>query len=139
MEYIDKPSIEAELAAEVLQVSTTPNWQSSIIYYLVNGTLPTERLEFRKLQIKVAHNYMWSDILFRRSYNEPYLRCLMPPDALSSGTIRCFTLGCLSLGTNVSDYFTNECLTSKNKQVFWRNREGFEVFPSKLEVRRPTK
>ncbi|KAM2997160.1 hypothetical protein FF2_043881 [Malus domestica] len=82
MEYIDKPSIEAELAAEVLQVSTTPNWQSSIIYYLVNGTLPTERLEFRKLQIKVARNYMWSDILFQRSYNEPYLRCLTPPDDL---------------------------------------------------------
>ncbi|KAM1135424.1 hypothetical protein ACFX19_045119 [Malus domestica] len=82
MKYLGKPSIEAEPAAEVSQVSTTPNWQSSIIYYLVNGTLPKERLESRKLQIIVARYYMWNDILFRRSYNEPYLHCLAPPEDL---------------------------------------------------------
>ncbi|MBT0984704.1 hypothetical protein KJ032_27165, partial [Salmonella enterica subsp. enterica serovar Typhimurium] len=49
VEYLDKPSIEAELTAEVSQVSITPNWQSSIIDYLVNDTLSTERLESRKL------------------------------------------------------------------------------------------
>ena len=46
-----------------LITSTTPNWQSSIIDYLVNDTLPTKRLESRKLQIKAAHYYMWNDIL----------------------------------------------------------------------------
>ncbi|KAM2039489.1 hypothetical protein ACFX1T_012922 [Malus domestica] len=49
MEYLDKPSIEVELAAKVSQVNTTPNWQDSIIDYLVNGTLLMERLESRKL------------------------------------------------------------------------------------------
>ncbi|KAM1777205.1 hypothetical protein ACFX11_043896 [Malus domestica] len=43
-------------------------------------TLPTERLEFRKLQIKAAHYYMWNDILIRRSYTIPHLHCLAPPD-----------------------------------------------------------
>ncbi|XP_068314962.1 uncharacterized protein [Pyrus communis] len=70
VKYLDKPSIEAELAVEVSQVSTTPNWQDSIIDYLVNGTLLTERLESRKLQTKATR------------YTEPYLHCLAPPDDL---------------------------------------------------------
>ncbi|KAM0981394.1 hypothetical protein ACFX2A_014731 [Malus domestica] len=43
MEYLDKPSIEAKPTTEVSQVSITPNWQSSIIQYLVNDMLPTAR------------------------------------------------------------------------------------------------
>ena len=82
VEYLDKPSIEAEPVAEVTQVSVTPNWQSSIIDYLVNDTLPTERLEFRKLQTRAARYYMWKGILVRRSYTGPHLRCLAPPDGL---------------------------------------------------------
>ncbi|KAM2941963.1 hypothetical protein COP2_031133 [Malus domestica] len=58
VEYLDKPSIEAELVAEVSQFSITPNWQSSIIDYLVNSTLPTERLESRKIHIKAACYYI---------------------------------------------------------------------------------
>ncbi|XP_070675689.1 uncharacterized protein [Malus domestica] len=68
--------------AEVSQVSVTSNWQSSIIDYLVNGTLPTKRLESRKLQIKAARYYMWNGILVRRSYTGPHLCCLAPPDDL---------------------------------------------------------
>ncbi|KAM1826846.1 hypothetical protein ACFX13_026153 [Malus domestica] len=62
VEYLDKPSIDADPAAEVSQVSITPNWQSYIIEYLVNGTLTTKRLDFRKLQIKAACYYMWNGI-----------------------------------------------------------------------------
>ncbi|KAM2216047.1 hypothetical protein ACFXTI_022580 [Malus domestica] len=47
VEYLAKLSIGAGSAAEVSQVSTTPNWQSSIIDYLVNDTLSTKRLESR--------------------------------------------------------------------------------------------
>ncbi|KAM1334267.1 hypothetical protein ACFX2F_010204 [Malus domestica] len=82
VEYLDKPSIEMESIAEVSQVSVTPTWQSPIIDYLVNDTLPTERLESRKLQIKSARYYMWNGILVRRSYTGPHLRCLAPPDDL---------------------------------------------------------
>ncbi|KAM1529537.1 hypothetical protein ACFX1Z_018731 [Malus domestica] len=81
-EYLNKPTIEAEPAVEVSQVSTTPNWQSSIIDYLVNGTLHTERLESRKLQMKAARYYIWNGILVRRSYTNPHLHCLALPDDL---------------------------------------------------------
>ncbi|KAM2295427.1 hypothetical protein ACFX1S_035231 [Malus domestica] len=63
VKYQNKPSIEAEPIAEVSEVSTTPNWQSPIIDYLVNGTLPTKTLESRKLQMKAARYYMWNGIL----------------------------------------------------------------------------
>ncbi|KAM2258493.1 hypothetical protein ACFX1S_003573 [Malus domestica] len=82
VEYLDDPSIEAKPIAEVSQVSTTPNWQDSIIDYLVNGTFTMERLESRKLQIKAAYYYLWNDILIQRSYARPYLRCLASPDDL---------------------------------------------------------
>ncbi|XP_068321012.1 uncharacterized protein [Pyrus communis] len=81
-EYLDKPSIEAESAAKVSQVNITPNWKISILDYLVNGTLTTEGLESRKLQIKAAHYYLWNDILVRRSYTKPHLCCLVLPDGL---------------------------------------------------------
>ena len=82
VEYLDKPSIESEPVAEVTQVNATPNWQSPIIDYLVNGTLPAERLESRKLQTQAARYYMWRDILVRRSYTGPHLQCLAPSDDL---------------------------------------------------------
>ncbi|KAM2137755.1 hypothetical protein ACFX1Q_009897 [Malus domestica] len=82
VKYLDKPSIEAKLAAEVSQVSTIPKRQISIIDYLVNGIFLMERLESRKLQIKAARYYMWNDILVQRSYTRPHLRCLVPHDDL---------------------------------------------------------
>ena len=82
VEYLDKPSIKEKPAVEVSHVSTTTNWQDSIMNYLVNGTFPMEKLEFRSLQIKVACYYMWNGILVRRSYAGPHLRCLAPPDDL---------------------------------------------------------
>ncbi|KAM2016528.1 hypothetical protein ACFX16_046933 [Malus domestica] len=63
VEYLDKPSIEMKPIVEMSHVSVAPNWQSSIIDYLVSGTLPTKRLDSRKLQIKAARYYMWNGIL----------------------------------------------------------------------------
>ena len=80
VEYLDQPNIEVEPAIEVSQVSTTPNRQDSTIDYLVNGTFPMKRLESRKLQIRATRYYMWNNILIRRSYTRPHLRCLTPPD-----------------------------------------------------------
>ncbi|XP_068339035.1 uncharacterized protein [Pyrus communis] len=50
--------------------------------YMINGTLPIERLESRKLQIKATRYYMWNGILIRRSYIRPHLRCLVLRDDL---------------------------------------------------------
>ncbi|KAM2891209.1 hypothetical protein COP2_009534 [Malus domestica] len=52
------------------------------IIYIVNGTLPADRLESRKLQMKTTHYYMWNDMLVRGSFSRPHLRFLSSPDDL---------------------------------------------------------
>ncbi|KAM1814103.1 hypothetical protein ACFX11_027804 [Malus domestica] len=41
-----------------------------------------EGLKFEKLQTKATRDYMWNDILIRRSYTGPHFRCLASPDNL---------------------------------------------------------
>ncbi|KAM1394811.1 hypothetical protein ACFX2F_030813 [Malus domestica] len=82
VEYLEKPSIDEEPASEVVHISTTSSWQDHIIDSIVNGTLPADRLESRKLQIKVARYYMWNVVLVRRFFSGPHLNCLSPPDDL---------------------------------------------------------
>jgi hypothetical protein len=55
IEYLGKQSIEEESGAEVLQVNTTISWIDPIIDYLVNGTLPEERLEAPNKGGKLLH------------------------------------------------------------------------------------
>ncbi|XP_048435482.1 uncharacterized protein LOC125475154 [Pyrus x bretschneideri] len=82
IKYLEKPSIDEEPAVEVAQISTILSWQDLIIDYVVNGMLPADRLESKKLQMKVACYYMWNDMLIQRSFSVPNLRCLSPPDDL---------------------------------------------------------
>ncbi|KAM2910617.1 hypothetical protein FF1_003470 [Malus domestica] len=82
VEYLEKPSINEKPTVEVAQISTTPSWQDPIIYYIVNGTISADILESMKLQMKASRYYMWNDILVRRSFSGPYLRCLLPFDNL---------------------------------------------------------
>ncbi|XP_068323101.1 uncharacterized protein [Pyrus communis] len=64
----------------MIQINTTSSWQNPIIDYLVNETLPADRLESIKLQMKAACYYIWNDMLVRRSFLGPHLCCLSPPD-----------------------------------------------------------
>ncbi|XP_070681765.1 uncharacterized protein [Malus domestica] len=82
IEYLEKPSIDEEPASKVAQISMASSWKDPIINYIVNGTLPADKLEYRKLQIKAVHYYMWNDMLVRRSFSRPHLCYLSPPDDL---------------------------------------------------------
>ncbi|KAM1579358.1 hypothetical protein ACFX1Q_041184 [Malus domestica] len=67
IEYLGKPSIKEKPAAEVLQVNTIPSWQDPIIDYLVNETLPVERLEASNKGCTLLHveQHSRSKILLR--------------------------------------------------------------------------
>ncbi|KAM1119119.1 hypothetical protein EV1_042931 [Malus domestica] len=82
VEYLEKPSIDEKPAVKVAQINTTQSWQDPIIDYIINGKLPTDRLESRKLQMKVARYYMWNGIFVQRSFSRPHLRYLSPSDNL---------------------------------------------------------
>ncbi|KAM1436050.1 hypothetical protein ACFX2I_043923 [Malus domestica] len=49
VEYLEKSSIDKEPVVEVVQINITLSWYNPIIDYIVNGTLPADRLESKKL------------------------------------------------------------------------------------------
>jgi len=48
VKHITNPSIQ-QSTGEVLRLDSSPEWKSPIIAYLIDGTLPDDRVEARKL------------------------------------------------------------------------------------------
>jgi len=72
------PSIDLP---EVLQVRNEENWMTPIISYLKDGTLPEGKDEAKKLRVKSARYILMDEVLYKRGFSQPYLRCLAPDEA----------------------------------------------------------
>ena len=46
-----------------------------IVHYLKEGWLLEDKTEVRKIQIRAAHFVIIDDVLYKRGYSLPYLRC----------------------------------------------------------------
>ena len=46
------------------------------VTYLKDGRLPEGKNEARKLRIKVAKYVLIDEVLYKRGFSQPYLRCL---------------------------------------------------------------
>ena len=57
-----------------------PDWRSPIIEYLKSPTITTES-ESAKLRIRAARYILIDDVLYKKSFSLPYLRCLGPEEA----------------------------------------------------------
>ncbi|XP_077248387.1 uncharacterized protein LOC143888001 [Tasmannia lanceolata] len=77
IEFLSRSSIESK-AAETMQVENEPCWMDEIISYLRDGKLPEDKKEARKVIQRAARFSLSSDILYKRSYTLPYLKCLRP-------------------------------------------------------------
>nr|GEV90286.1 reverse transcriptase domain-containing protein [Tanacetum cinerariifolium] len=53
-----------------------PTWMTPIVKYLKEGTLLNDRNEARKLRIKARQYELMEEILYRRSFLTPWLRCV---------------------------------------------------------------
>ncbi|CAL9005316.1 unnamed protein product, partial [Prunus brigantina] len=82
VEHLDRPSIEEVEPIDTMQINKDPSWQDPIIDYLVNGNLPTDKSEARKVQQKAARYYMHGSKLIRRSYSGPHLTSIKYPQTL---------------------------------------------------------
>ncbi|XP_020412006.1 uncharacterized protein LOC109947048 [Prunus persica] len=82
VKHFDRPSIEEIEPIDSMQIDEDPSWQDPIIDYLVNGNLPTDKSEVRKVQQKAARYYMQGDKLICRSYCGPHLTCIKYPQTL---------------------------------------------------------
>ena len=52
-----------------------------IVCYLKEGWLPEDKTEARKIQIRAARFVIIDDVLYRRGYSLPYLRCTSSKEA----------------------------------------------------------
>ncbi|CAL8135806.1 unnamed protein product [Prunus armeniaca] len=82
VEHLNRPSIEDIKPIDSMQIDEDSSWEDPIIDYLVNGNLPMDKSEARKVQQKAARYYMHGSKLIRRSYSGPYLTCIKYPQTL---------------------------------------------------------
>ena len=67
------PSIDL---LEVQQIENEENWMTPIVSYLKEG-----KDEARKLRVRAARYVLMDEVLYKRGFSQPYLRCLAPDEA----------------------------------------------------------
>ncbi|XP_030963816.1 uncharacterized protein LOC115984981 [Quercus lobata] len=72
------PSIDLP---ELMQIEGEGNWMTPIVSYLKDGRLPEEKDEARKLKVKSARYVLMDEVLYKRGFSQPLLRCLAPDEA----------------------------------------------------------
>ncbi|KAI5324980.1 hypothetical protein L3X38_034053 [Prunus dulcis] len=73
VEILAQPSA---VASEVCAVRYKDTWMSDIYFYLTNDTLPEDKAQARKLRYRSARYTVINDVLYKRGYTTPYLKCL---------------------------------------------------------------
>ena len=76
VQYI--PSIDL---LEVQQIENRENWMTPIVSYLKDGKLPEGKDEAKKLRIRAARYVLIDEVLYKRGFSQPSLRCLDPHEA----------------------------------------------------------
>nr|GFA06860.1 reverse transcriptase domain-containing protein [Tanacetum cinerariifolium] len=79
IKYLDKVKSLNEVTTVVEEDG--PTWMTPIVEYLKEGTLPSDRMEARKLRIKARQYELLEGILYRRSFLTPWLRRVGPLQA----------------------------------------------------------
>ena len=60
----------------VQEIGSKGNWTTPIVSYLKDGTLPDNKEVARKLKVQTAWFVLIKDVLYKRGFSQPYLRCL---------------------------------------------------------------
>ncbi|GKV12104.1 hypothetical protein SLEP1_g23299, partial [Rubroshorea leprosula] len=81
IEILNEPSFQTSGVMEISTDLDAPSWTDPIREYLLNGTIPEDKQEEMKLRRKASRYTLVGDILYKRSYSLPLLRCLTPYEA----------------------------------------------------------
>ena len=73
MEVQKHPSIEE---APTLTIQSTNSWMTPIISFLLDGHLPQDIDEARKIRKRTARFTILNDTLYERGFSMPYLKCV---------------------------------------------------------------
>ena len=63
-------------SSDVQEIGSVSNWTTTIASYLKDGILPNEKEATRKLKVWAARFVLIKDVLYKRGFSRPYLRCL---------------------------------------------------------------
>ncbi|XP_022004609.1 uncharacterized protein LOC110902205 [Helianthus annuus] len=77
VEVLKTPSIE-ELEVQDVITEEGPNWMIPIKKILKNGELPTDQTEAERVKIKSRQYVLQGEILYKKGYLAPLLRCVGP-------------------------------------------------------------
>ena len=61
---------------DVQEIGSESNWTTPIASYLKDGVLLDEKEAARKLKVWAARFILTKDVLYKRGFSHPYLRCL---------------------------------------------------------------
>ena len=61
---------------DVQEIGSESNWTTPLVSYLKNGVLPDEKEAARKLKVQATRFVLIKDVLYKRVFSRPYLRCL---------------------------------------------------------------
>ena len=78
VEIRGQPSTEDE---QVLKIKEQEEWMTPIVRYLKKGWLPEDKMEARRILIKIACFVIIDNVLYRRGYSLSYLRCANSEEA----------------------------------------------------------
>ena len=63
-------------SSNVQEIGSESNWTALLISYLKNGVLPNGKEVARKLKVQAVRFVLIRDVLYKRGFSHPYLRCL---------------------------------------------------------------
>ena len=57
------------------------SWTTPLVSYLKDGVLPDGKEVARKLKVQVARFVLIKDVIYKRGFSQPYMRCLGTEEA----------------------------------------------------------
>ena len=64
-----------------MKIKEQDEWMTLIVHYLKEGWLPKDKIEARKIQIRETRFIIIDNVLYKRGYSLPYLRCANSEEA----------------------------------------------------------
>ena len=63
-------------SSDVQEIGSESNWTTTIASYLKGGILPDKKEAARKLKVQAARFVLIKNVLYKRGFSHPYLRCI---------------------------------------------------------------
>lgn len=76
IEFAEDSAISRQLIMDIEEAET--KWVSEVKNYIESGTLPIDREEARAIKNRAARYTVMDEVLYRRSFRKPLLRCVEP-------------------------------------------------------------